>query len=327
MSLLIPSKRDYEDAHCAFPSMENSYQRCLEQTRHKEPENFRWCFETVPGFFVQADPDTDDLQFRYTEQKMGRKMSWADIMAQVAGLNANLPPNVAYKVVVCARHGQGFHNQIVDKYGSAAWEAKWHALSTDGEITYGPDPPLTELGQKQAAENHRTWKSEIFEHGAPLPAQFYASPLQRSCWTHKITWEGLQPADKKTVVVETLRETMDRSPCDKRSAKSVIEERFAQYGFESEPGFSENDLLFSGDKGETDTEHAMRINLFCQWLFDRDVDASGAVDPQKRAENAFVCTTTHAGSIRLFILVFGHRRFTISTGGMIPIVVRGTREG
>lgn len=324
MSLLIPSERDYADAH-GSPELRAEYLQELASASVKEPETFKWRFETVPGFFVQADPETDDLNFRYTTENLGRKMPWNQLMAGLAELNENAEPNVSYKLVICARHGQGYHNQIVDKYGSKAWDEKWHALGLDGETQYGPDPMLTELGLKQAQENNDAWKVEVSEHGAPLPAKFYCSPLQRSCWTHKITWEGIQPTDRKTVVVENIRETIGKNLCDKRSTRAVIEERFSQYSFECEPGFSEEDTRFTATR-EPDAEQAVRVNRFCQSLFDSDWDASAnSVDPSKRLENSFISTTTHAGTIRLFIEVFGHRRFTISTGGMIPIVVKGTR--
>lgn len=325
MSLLVPSQRDYFDAHSA-PEIEANYQSELAIVSQNEPHSFKWRFETVPGFFFQADPETDDLNFRYATQNLGRKMPWDQLMAGLAKLNQDAEPNVSYKLVICARHGQGYHNQVVDKYGGKAWDEKWHALGVDGDIHYGPDPMLTDLGLKQAQENNDAWKAEVLEHGAPIPSKFYCSPLQRSSWTHQITWDGIQPSDKKTMIVENIRETIGRNLCDKRSTRTVIEERFSKFSFECEPDFTENDILFT-EARETDAEQAVRVNRFCQTLFNNDWDASAnAVDPSKRLENAFISTTTHAGTIRLFIVVFGHRRFTISTGGMIPIVVKGTRE-
>lgn len=324
MSLLIPSECDFEDAH-ENPQTETLYREALEQLRQKNPHDFKWNFETVPGFFVQADEATDDLAFRYTDSQMGRKLEWNQISAKLAELNENAEPNVSYKLIICARHGQGFHNYIVDKYGVPAWNEKWRTLTTDGEVTYAPDPMLTDIGLKQAQENHVAWEKEVLQHSAPLPSKYYASPLQRSCWTHKITWDGLKPAEKKTVIVENLRETIGGNLCDKRSTRTEIEQRFGPHGFQCEPSFAEEDTLFS-PRRETDVEHAVRINRFCQQLFADDWDDStGVVDKAKAVEHSFISTTTHAGSIRLFIVVFGHRRFTISTGGMIPIVVKGTR--
>lgn len=325
MSLLIPSERDYLDAH-SRPELESKYKEALSQARLQQPDKYKWHFETVPGFFVQAESETDDHTFIYGDCNLGRKMSWDQIETQLVKLNQDAEPNVIYKLIICARHGQGFHNQVVDKYGSKAWDEKWHALVTDGDVTYGPDPMLTECGLKQAEENNLVWKKERNEHNAPLPAKYFSSPLQRSCWTHKITWDGIQPANQNTVVVEQIRETIGQNPCDKRSTRSEIEARFSRFRFVCEPGFSEEDTLF-GPERETDTEQAIRINGFCQWLFERDWDDSiSSVDKEKAVKNYMISTTTHGGTIRLFIVVFGHRRFTISTGGMIPIVVKATRS-
>lgn len=325
MSLLIPTECDFQDAH-GNSTIERLYAEALESARKAEPETFKWTFETVPGFFVQTDPDTDDLKFRYTELNLGRKMSWADIQKGLAELNQNAKPNESYKLVICARHGQGYHNFVVDKYGIEAWNTKWRSLGTDGEVTFGPDAMLTELGIAQARENNQVWAKEIKEHGASIPAKFFVSPLQRSSWTSAYTWEGLRPSTIKPLVVENLRETIGQNLCDKRSTKTVILERFGKYDFEVEEGFSEEDLLHT-DRRETDVEQTVRVNRWCQSLFESEwSDETKAVDKEAAIQNSFISTTTHAGTIRLFILVFGHRRFTISTGGMVPVVVKATRS-
>ncbi|GEQ68624.1 hypothetical protein JCM33374_g2292 [Metschnikowia sp. JCM 33374] len=326
MSLLVPSECDYEDAH-AFPELESLYEEKLQGAVAKSPQEFPWRFEVVPGFFQQADPETDDLHFRYTETNMGRKKPWAQIQSELKELNATAPDNVCYKLIICARHGQGFHNYVVDKYGIDAWNEKWYNLGTDGEVVFGPDPMLTDLGIAQAKENNQAWTSEVREHGAPIPSKFYASPLQRSCWTSVYTWEGLRPSDKHPLIIEKMRETIGQNLCDKRSTKTVIEERFSRYGFETEAGFAEEDPLHN-PRREAAEELALRVNSVCQQLFDEDWDnAAGKVDKTKAAENSIISTTTHAGTIRSFIVVFGHRRFTLSTGGMIPVVVKATRRG
>lgn len=321
MSLLIPSECDFEDAH-AHPEIEGLYQDLLQEAKTREPTSFRWTFEPVPGFFVQSDPEIDDLAFRYTEQQLGRKATWPELEEKLAALNKAAKPNECYKMVFCARHGQGFHNYVVDKYGMDAWDSTWKGRGTDGDVVYGPDAMLTELGLAQAAENNQVWRREIAEHGAPVPHAFYVSPLQRLCWTLVNTWDGLR-GEKKPLVVELLRETIGQNLCDKRSPKLVILERFAPHGFEVEPGFLEEDTLFT-DKRELAEEHALRVNRFCQALFEEEWDGQ-AVNKEKAHAKSIISTTTHAGTIRLFIVVFGHRRFTISTGGMVPIVVKGTR--
>lgn len=321
MSLLIPSECDYEDAH-AQPEIEQLYQKKLQQVT--EQEDLKWTFETVQGFFKQSDPATQDLLFRYTEDHLGRVLSWDEIRARLHDLNLAAADNEVYKLVFCARHGQGYHNYVVDKYGIDAWNEKWYALGTDGDVTFGPDPMLTELGIAQAKENNEVWRKEIELHGGSVPSKFYVSPLQRSCWTLKYTWDGLKPASTRPLIMESIRETIGKNLCDKRSSKSVIQQRFPDYDIE--PGFSEDDQLFTSER-ETSEDLCIRVNRFCQGLFEKDWDASkNAVAKQRAIDGSIINTTTHAGTIRSFIVVFGHRRFTISTGGMVPIVVKATRK-
>lgn len=51
-----------------------------------------------------------------------------------------------------------------------------------------------------------------------------------------------------------------------------------------------------------------------------------AADRQNALNNAFVSTTSHAGTISELLTVFNHRPFAISTGGMISLVVKATRR-
>lgn len=328
MSLLIPTKEDYVDAH-GDVEQEKIYSVQFSKIRDEKNENgnmrYPWSFEVVNGFFRQSDPLVDDLNFNYATEDMGRLKSWDDIVKDLEALNNQADNNVSYKLLFLARHGQGYHNVIAGKYGLDAWREKWHALTTDGEIVYAPDPELTELGLKQAEENRRLWKQQM-EKGAPLPAKFYVSPLQRSCYTLLRTWDGIRPPDKKPVIAEAIRETIGKNLCDKRSTKTVIANRFEQYGYVFLEPFTEEDLLFT-DERETLSEQGIRINGFLQFLFDEDWSPEKAsIDKSKRTENIFISTTSHAGTIRAFILALGHRKFTISTGGMIPIVVKATRR-
>ncbi|SGZ58536.1 CIC11C00000002280 [Sungouiella intermedia] len=324
MSLLIPTEVDYKDAH-GHPTIEEEYQAELERLANEGNKEFSWDFEVVPGFFVQSDPATNDLKFRYTQANLGRLKTWDQIQKDLALLNENANDNEVYKLIICARHGQGYHNMIVEKYSLDAWNKKWNVLGTDGELVYGPDAMLSELGLNQGRENNNVWKEEIEQHGAPIPSKFYVSPLQRSLWTCVLTWDGLRPSHINPVVTENLRETIGQNLCDKRSSKTVISERFGQYGFVFEEGFEEEDILHT-PRRETALEQAVRTNRFCQALFEEDWDEkAGKVNKELAVKHSFISTTSHAGTIRSLIIVFGHRRFTISTGGMVPIVVKATR--
>ncbi|CAI5756880.1 unnamed protein product [Candida verbasci] len=324
-SLLIPTESDYIDAH-GDTKPEEQFRETWNKLRLEKDANgnykYPWDFEVVQGFFKQSDDSTDDRVFNYALDHMGRLKSWKEIVSDLEKLNSEAPDNVEYKLLILARHGEGWHNRVVNKHGLEAWDNKYHALTTDGEITYAPDPELTDIGIKQAQENRDLWKKEI-ELGAPIPSKFFVSPLQRSSNTLVITWQDLKPKDKQPIVVEKIRETIGKNLCDKRSSKTIIDQRFGKYGFKTD-GIVEEDIYF-GDERESMTHQSMRINEFLQDLFESDCK-NGKVDKNLAKENIAISTTSHAGTIRCFINVLNHRKFTISTGGMIPIVCRGTRR-
>lgn len=329
MSLLIPTITDYDDAHGQTSERAN-YEEKLSQLSNERDSNdnllYSWTFETVNGFFKQSEASTDDLRFNYATEDFGRTKPWKEIMEELERLNKEAGENECYKLLFLARHGQGFHNVCVEKYGMSEWHRKWHAMSTDGEIVWAPDAVLTELGVNQAKENNQAWKDQIAQ-GAPIPAKFYVSPLQRSSYTLAYTWNDIKPQETRPLVTESIRETIGINLCDKRSSKSIIRKRFEKYGFIIEDLLTEEDELFERDTREQLHEQAIRVNGFLQGLFNEDCDPETKITNKKlKLQNSVISTTSHAGTIRAFIMVLGHRNFTISTGGMIPIVVKGTRK-
>lgn len=302
MSLLTPTERDRHDAHGDLD----------EDTRYLavlgSETGYCWRFEPVSGFFLQNDSTTDDMTFNYAVSDFGRVHGWKETIEKLEALNAAAPENVRYKLLFLARHGEGWHNIASLKYPKEEWFAKWRHLGTDGEMTWGPDANLTDLGLRQAQENNLLWHQQIAK-GAPVPALFYVSPLLRSSRTLVETWKGIDTP--QPLVVESLRETMGVHLCHKRSSKKEIAAQFPQFAFEE--GFSEEDVLFEAHTPEREQLHQqfLRINGFLQGLFED-------MEP-------VVSITSHAGTIRAFLTVIGHRKFTIPTGGMIPVVVRGEK--
>ncbi|KAK6465813.1 histidine phosphatase superfamily [Scheffersomyces coipomensis] len=328
MSLLIPTYNDYEDAHGALDT-EQVYREAYEKAKDEKDQHgawrFPWSFEVVHGFFKQADDSTDDAKFNYALEDFGRLKSWSQIEQDIKELNKNAKSNEVYKVIFLARHGQGYHNVIVNKYGLDQWHVKWKFLTTDGELTYAPDASLTDVGIAQAKENNEAWKREI-KAGAPIPSKFYVSPMQRSSQTLVLTWDDIKPKSKRPIVTPSIRETIGENLCDERSTVTVIKERFGKYGFIIPEDMPENDIDFKYDYRETMPEQTFRINGFLQSLFNEDVKSDNTIDKELVEENTFISTTSHAGTIRCFIVALNHRHFTISTGGMIPVVVKATRR-
>lgn len=327
MSLLIPTKQDYTDARDGLERVPLYHENIQKLLTKRDPQSneliYPWSFEVVHDFFVQSDESTDDLNFNYALSDFGIKKPWSQLIKDLDTLNANAKDNESYKLLFLARHGQGRHNEIINRYGAKEWRRKWHSLTTDGDFVYSPDSPLTDLGIGQAQENNAAWVDQIAK-GAPLPSKYYVSPLQRSCNTLVLTWNGIIPEEKHPKVVENLREIIGFHLCNKRSTKSTILERFGKHGFVTEPGFEEEDLLYVDDIQEEADAHCLRTNKFLQSLYQEDWD-----DTNKKADNKsnqIISVTSHGGTIKTFLAVIGHRHYTIPTGGMIPVVIKATRN-
>lgn len=301
-SMTVPDIFDVYAGSLENDSRDN-YQRLLREYTSKLPSH--WTFEIVQGFFKQSDESTDVLKFNYLDN-FGRLLTWEEIFTQLKALNEQSAENECYKVLFLARHGQGFHNVANSKYGQKAWDEKWSMVNTDGEITWGPDPKLTEVGINQAIENGKAWDREL-KDGCEIPTKWFTSPMSRSIDTMVYTWEKIVDLkDKKPLIMEDLRETFG-VPSDKRSSK----EQLKKYGFEFHQDFKNEDTHVL-EQYESIEHHLIRINRAFQYIFDNYHDQ-------------VISITSHSGSIRSQLLVLGHREFAIGTGGMIPVFVKATK--
>lgn len=304
-----PSKLDVIDS--GLPEFERTdYLKKLDELETNLGEY--WKFEIVPNVFKQSLKETDGPSFSSLDEHFGALLPWPTIVEKLHHFNKESSDDEKYKLLFLARHGQGFHNLAHARYGNDAWNEYWSKLNGDGDIVWGPDPLLTELGISQARENQDQWKIEI-SRGAPLPQKWYVSPLRRSMDTLINTWD--QQVDFKVVhpyICENLREQMGVHTCDKRSPKSALSS-YEEKGFIFEPGFAEEDIYYQDDYREAISEQAIRMNKFLQEMFTTNNDES-------------VCLTSHSGSIRAQLLVLGHRPFPVGTGGMIPVMVKATRS-
>lgn len=312
-SLLIPDSSDFKDAH-SHKDHDEIYNSVLD-SRYELP----WRFSHVKGMFRQTVPEIDDMKFNYVFEDFGVITDWDDTVKRLRKLNKpklsdrltlGKKTKTKYKLLLLGRHGEGFHNLAARKYKGKEWIDKWRFLGTDGVINWGPDPELTEKGKLQAAENEVFLKSQLLK-GMPIPSKFFVSPLKRSVETMFIEWEGLV---EEPMVVESLRETIGMNLCHKRSKKSIIQQGYPSLSFEQD--FPEDDVLDTRYSHEREMlwQQFIRINLFLQDIFGNKL---GVTD-----EDEVISITCHAGTIRAFITVVGHRNFTIPKGGMIPILVK-----
>ncbi|KAF9226834.1 phosphoglycerate mutase-like protein [Gyrodon lividus] len=284
-------------------------------------------YETVPGFFAQDNHGLVQERQSHYEASTGkilprfglideRQDRWTKFSAEIEQLNQAAAPGVQYKVIFLGRHGQGVHNVAEAKYGTEAghrwaWDRYWSKLNGDGELVWGPDPQLTQLGVQQAKEARLEWEKEgLFD--IPSPEKLYTSPLTRAIRTNQITFDDSLVPGLKTTIVENIREHNGVHTCDKRRKRSEIHEEFPETLFEE--GFTEEDLLWEPDHRETHADIDRRARNVLDMIFDND-------------EEQFISVVTHGGFIGGFLRVCDHRPWILPTGGVLPVVVKSISEG
>ncbi|KAI0286781.1 histidine phosphatase superfamily [Russula aff. rugulosa BPL654] len=257
-------------------------------------------FETIRGFFVQ-DALTTSTIIGPTPDYFGLvSKSWTEFVDAMNGLRAKRPDSVSYKVLFLGRHGEGTHNVAIEKYGPR-YSRTWARKKGDGELTWGPDPRLTPLGEEQARSAHDAWEREILR-GLPVPQRFYCSPLTRAIRTLQLTFEGILPADLKPLILENCREHNGAHYCDKRRPKSEVQSEF--------PNFE--DVTWTSEEREPRENMEKRAKLVLDRIFQDDHD------------DTYISITSHSGWIRSVLRVLGQGDYDIPTGGFVVVVVKGT---
>ncbi|PFH53324.1 hypothetical protein AMATHDRAFT_187957 [Amanita thiersii Skay4041] len=271
-------------------------------------------YEVVPGYFIQDTSDPGVLpaipqRFGLADESPER---WTSFVAQIKKLNDLADARSEYKVFFLGRHGEGFHNFAISKYGSKAWDNYWSKLDTDGEITWGPDPELTQLGIEQAMNVQQAWKDEL-PFGLPLPDRLYCSPLTRAMKTCEITFHDTILNDiRKVMVSELCREENGVHTCDKRNVKQYIEKAFPL--FEIEDGFTEEDELWDPNIRETRDQVVQRAKAMIDTIFETDT------------AHTFISITAHSGFIQGFMKAVNKPIIAIPIGGVLPVVVKARLE-
>ncbi|KAF8748953.1 Phosphoglycerate mutase family [Rhizoctonia solani] len=313
------------------------------------PKARTFTYEVVPGYFIQTDPSTVPATVGPNPPAFGLIANtsatyWSDFKANITKLQKNAPKKVKYAVFWFGRHGQGWHNLAESTYGTAAWDDYWSELNGDGNITWGPDALLTDLGKQQAQLAHNTWVTELGKPDpVPLPTKLFSSPMSRAASTLDITFTGilLTESGKKDkvrpYVMEGLREVLGVHTCDKRRTKTYIRQTYKNFGIES--GFTEEvsyllssagflaplittgsfnvkDELWTADHRETNDETDARLRRTLDAIFDR------LLGPK----DIFISVTAHSGAISSALRVLGHRAYSLPTGGVIPVVIKATEN-
>ncbi|KAG0697290.1 histidine phosphatase superfamily [Suillus ampliporus] len=266
-------------------------------------------YEVVEGFFVQEGGarlgEVLPPRFGLKDASDNR---WKTFRQTIDQLNTSSPADTQYKVFFVGRHGEGFHNVAEAKYGTQAWNDYWSKKNGDGELIWGPDPELTDLGKDQAKSAHDAWKQEL-EFDIPLPGKLYCSPLTRAIHTNMITFDSVIPKSQRTMIVENLREGNGVHTCDKRRTRTYIKRSFPD--FDIEEGFIEEDELWDPEVRETHEEIDARMRRVLDMIFDKD-------------QEQFISFTAHGGIVSAVLRLTKHKQYILPTGGVIPMVVKSS---
>jgi len=185
----------------------------------------------------------------------------------------------------------------------------WSELNGNGTVRWD-DADLTADGIEQALIAKRFWASRIAEEKIQVPQSYYTSPLTRCTRTANLTFNGLPLPSRypfDPTVKEFFREGISTHTCDRRSNKTYIESLFPDYDFES--GFAEQDPLWGGVLAETSVAQDARSTTVLNEVFAND-------------DSTWISITSHSGEIRSILRVLGHREFSLSTGAVIPVLVK-----
>ncbi|KAG8706595.1 hypothetical protein FRC09_002334 [Ceratobasidium sp. 395] len=271
-------------------------------------------YEVLPGYFIHYDPESDPTTIGPNPPAFGLKnrtseLYWTDFKDDIFKLQREAPKGVKYAVCWFGRHGEGWHNVADATYGRELWDNYWGKLNTDGKITWGPDAELTELGKNQAKQAAQTWITEMNRlDPVPLPTKIFSSPLSRAAQTLELTFsEILRRTNARPYIIEDLREMIGIHTTDKRRTKSYIQQTFPD--FDIEPGFTEEDELWTPTTRETDAEMEPRLKRALDYIFGSLLDEND---------------TSHSGTIAAALRVLGHREYRLPTGGVVPVVIRAT---
>ncbi|KAG9254527.1 histidine phosphatase superfamily [Emericellopsis atlantica] len=284
-------------------------------------------YTTVQGYFLQDEADTVPGTFDYASSNLGLlnrtyptdndasgdAPQWERFARWVSYLNRNCrnKGDVRYKVLVMGRHGEGWHNAAESFYGTPAWNCYWSVLDGNGTTVWA-DPLLTPAGSHEALKANAFFKSHFADHGLPYFESYYTSPLMRCTTTANLTFADIDLPETRPfdpVVKEFFREGISIHTCDRRSSKSHIHAAIPALRFED--GFTEEDELWRGDvsEGEIQPHQDWRSQSVLDDVFVED-DAT------------WISVTSHSGEIRSLLRVLGHREFSLSTGQIIPVLVK-----
>ncbi|KAI9643415.1 putative phosphoglycerate mutase pmu1 [Ciborinia camelliae] len=187
----------------------------------------------------------------------------------------------------------------------------WSHLDGDANSTWA-DSQLAPTGVAQALVANDFWGKLITTQNISPPQSYYVSPLTRCLETCSLTFNNLSlpPSSPPFVPIikELLREGISSHTCDRRRSKTYIHALFPNWKFESK--FPEEDPYWRANYSETQEAENRRFKTLLDDLFMND-------------NSTFISLSSHSGAINTILRVIGHRTFSLKTGAVIPVLVKG----
>ncbi|KAH7101027.1 phosphoglycerate mutase-like protein [Auriculariales sp. MPI-PUGE-AT-0066] len=250
-------------------------------------------YESMENVFIQDRPDHVPSAEQIPERFGLVANDWPD----VAKMNSSAGPNVKYKLLFIARHGEGVHNAASRKFGKEVHH--WAYLEGDEELKWGPDPELVELGAQQARMAHEAWR----KYSPPEPQTLYSSPLRRALQTCSITF----PGGRRSCSRCDIRELVTGFSCDYRLPNSTVASVYPQHDFSRI--FSENDP-YAGLR-ETHEQLHERVKKVVDGIFESD-------------DSHVISITAHGDWMKTASGILGRKKYRIPTGGAVAFLIKAT---
>lgn len=279
-------------------------------------------YRALPGYFAAfptaESNGTDSTKINHL--KLINHASWKE-------LYDSMPKDTAtheYKLLVVARHGQGYHNAAIDRYGEPKWDEYWSLLDGD-EFGDWVDSKLTPVGKKQVGETGALVLLPIIEGLGFLPHVFFSSPMRRCLETFIESWtpvfEKYEPShgEVSPIILENIRETLGEHTCDKRVDHSVAVDGYQNYKMDTghtirwkySEDYPESDQLWRADWREPESEMDDRVNEGLLEIFE-----------QVSSDEKFISITCHSGVIGSILRDLNHPPIdNLATGKLVVAVV------
>ncbi|CAL9728416.1 probable phosphoglycerate mutase Pmu1p [Monosporozyma unispora] len=279
-------------------------------------------YRALPGYFAafpNEDAEAVDSS-KINHLKLINHKSWKE-------LYDSIPQDTAtheYKLLVVARHGQGYHNAAIERYGENKWDEYWSLLNGD---EYGDwvDSKLTPVGKDQVRGTGDTVLLPMIQSLGFLPHVFFSSPMRRCLETFIESWtqvfqeyEPLQ-GGVSPIILENIRETLGEHTCDKRVDHSIAVEEYQEHKMETghtiqwkySEDYPESDQLWRADWREPESEMDDRVNEGLLEIFEN-------VSKDER----FISITCHSGVIGSILRDLNHPAIeNLATGKVVCTVV------